>query len=353
MKYENTKCPGCQELFREGDDVVVCPECGTPQHRQCYEKNGGCVNAAFHESGFVWKNENVSAVKEEETAPDKTDGEPIICPRCGKENPKGTTVCSHCGLKFTMFGFNIVEKQQQLEREDREEKQQRLDSGFDGFSGSDELPPLSKVVDERVKLLAPGISEQQKQEVLCGHTIDKVISFVGYGAQSYVNKFRKLRDGKKFTFNWASFFLAPFWFFFRKLYKPGIVFATVNVIISLINTVPMTKLAAVIGDYGVQEILALPADQQEFIVGQISKLLPAIMLLNFISFVVAVISGMIADKLYYRYTEKSLNEIDAAADNTYQLSLLAKYGSTSRWAPIIALGAVWIIPNLVLMLFGS
>lgn len=353
MKYENTKCPGCEQLFAENDDVVVCPECGTPQHRQCYENNGGCVNAALHESGFVWKNENMPAAKEDESKPDNEDGEPIICPRCGKENPKGTAVCTHCGQKFTVFGFNIVEKQQQLEREDREERQQRLDAGFDGFSDDDELPPLSKVVDERVKLLAPGISEQQKQEVLCGHTIDKVISFVGYGAQSYINKFRILRDGGKFTFNWAACLLSPFWFFFRKLYKPGIIFSTFQIILLMISTVPMAKFDAIVGGYTFRQILALPAAQQQAISAQLREILPVMILLNLLSVVLAMTAGFIADKLYYRYTEKSLSEIEAAADNTFKLSLLAKYGSTSRWAPIIAIGAVWIIPNLVLLLFGA
>ena len=353
MKYENSICPGCGEAFKEDDDVVVCPECGTPQHRQCYINHGGCVNTALHGQGFVWKDDRTPAEKQEQESFEKSDGEPILCPRCGKENPKGSTVCSHCGQKFTVFGFNVVEKQQQLEREDEQERQQRRQSGFDGFSDTDEIPPIEQVVEERVKLLAPGISDRQKQEILCGHTIDKVISFVGYGAQTYVNKFRKLRDGKKFTFNWASFFLAPFWFFFRKLYKPGIIVATLTIILSLVMTVPMNKLAAVIGDYGMSEILALPAEQQQFIISQIMKIMPVIMLLNFISFAVALICGFISDRLYYGYTRSSLDEIDEAADNTFKLGLLAKYGSTSRWAPVIALGVIWLLPNLILMLFGS
>lgn len=354
MKYENIKCPGCGRLFQDGDDVVVCPECGTPQHRQCYESNGGCVNGRLHETGFVWENPILPAEEKDNKSEEKrNDDEKLVCPRCGKEAEKGTTVCPNCGMKFTMFGFNIVEKQQQLAKEEEEDRKRRLETGYGDYSDADEIPPISKVVDERVKLLAPGISEQQKQEVLCGHTIDKVISFVGYGAKSYVNKFRKLRDGKSFTFNWAAFLLSPFWFFFRKLYKPGIVLLTVNIILSLVSTVPMNRLSAVVGDYTLSEFLALPADQQQFMTTQMMKLLPAIMLLNFISLAIAVVCGIIADKLYYRYTESSLNEIDAVSDNTFKLSLLAKYGSTSRWAPFFAFAAVWMLPGLILMLFGS
>ena len=61
MKYENSICPGCGEAFKEDDDVVVCPECGTPQHRQCYINHGGCVNTALHGQGFVWKDDRTPA----------------------------------------------------------------------------------------------------------------------------------------------------------------------------------------------------------------------------------------------------------------------------------------------------
>lgn len=355
MNYKNVKCPGCGEAFTDGDDIVVCPDCGTPQHRHCYENNGGCVNQHLHESGFIFKNPNFPGEEETENKKDGTsdDDDTLVCPRCGKQSPKGTKICPHCGLKFTMFGVNLVEKQKQLEKEEEEDRKTRLETGFGGLSDDDELPPISKVVDERVRLLAPGISPDQKQEILCGHTLDKVISFVGYGAKTYVNKFRALRDGKSFTFNWAAFFLSPFWFFFRKLYKPGIVLTTVNIILSLISYVPMSRLSAIIGDYTFRELLSLPVEQQQFMTGQMMKVIPTVMLLQLLSLAVAVISGIIADKLYYKYTESSLNEIDAAVDNTFKLSLLAKYGSTSRWAPFFAVAAVWMIPNLILMLFGS
>ena len=48
MKYSNQKCPVCNNQFAEDDDVVVCPECGTPHHRECYIQNGECANADKH-----------------------------------------------------------------------------------------------------------------------------------------------------------------------------------------------------------------------------------------------------------------------------------------------------------------
>ncbi len=48
MKYTNYKCPVCQNIFEEEDDVVVCAECGTPHHRECYIQNGKCFNEEKH-----------------------------------------------------------------------------------------------------------------------------------------------------------------------------------------------------------------------------------------------------------------------------------------------------------------
>ena len=48
MNYINYKCPVCNNRFTEEDDVVVCPECGTPHHRECYKLNGKCFNKDKH-----------------------------------------------------------------------------------------------------------------------------------------------------------------------------------------------------------------------------------------------------------------------------------------------------------------
>lgn len=48
MKYTNYKCPVCNNQFNEEDDIVVCPECGSPHHRECYIQKGKCINSDKH-----------------------------------------------------------------------------------------------------------------------------------------------------------------------------------------------------------------------------------------------------------------------------------------------------------------
>ena len=55
MKYKGEKCFYCNEVFNDNDDVVVCPKCGTPYHRECYKQAGSCINHHLHELGESWK----------------------------------------------------------------------------------------------------------------------------------------------------------------------------------------------------------------------------------------------------------------------------------------------------------
>ena len=54
-RYTNNHCPVCEQAFTDADDIVVCPECGTPYHRECWKKVGACVHEAEHAAGFEWK----------------------------------------------------------------------------------------------------------------------------------------------------------------------------------------------------------------------------------------------------------------------------------------------------------
>lgn len=90
--YKGSTCISCGQRFAEDDDIVVCPECGTPYHRSCYEKEGSCINHELHKSGGNWRSDAAPAEKPK-SAPDGK----LVCPVCGLENPAGTPFCQRCG----------------------------------------------------------------------------------------------------------------------------------------------------------------------------------------------------------------------------------------------------------------
>ena len=71
--------------------------------------------------------------------------------------------------------------------------------------------------------------------------------FVQKKVDYYIPKFEMFeKNNKKVSWNWASFFFGPFWFFYRKMYLYGFMFILIGLFTSgLINGI----LAGIFGNY--------------------------------------------------------------------------------------------------------
>ena len=83
-KYYGCPCEGCGKPLTLQDDIVVCPDCGAPYHRVCYEKLGRCIHSPAHASGYEWKFPY-------------QDADLRTCPACGERTLRGESVCRCCG----------------------------------------------------------------------------------------------------------------------------------------------------------------------------------------------------------------------------------------------------------------
>ena len=91
MKYTGISCAACGKPFTAEDDIVVCPECGTPYHRACYKELGHCVYEQRHAEGYVWQPPKTAPgpsvpLDDQQSAPRADDGL-VMCSRCGTVNP--------------------------------------------------------------------------------------------------------------------------------------------------------------------------------------------------------------------------------------------------------------------------
>ena len=84
-KYTGLECPVCKNTFKDDDDIVVCPECGAPYHRTCYQKEGHCIYEDKHGTDQAWQAEE----RAHQEAGDKK------CPRCGTVNPSDSLYSSN------------------------------------------------------------------------------------------------------------------------------------------------------------------------------------------------------------------------------------------------------------------
>ena len=224
MNYENQICPGCGAPLLPGEDIVVCPDCATPQHRACYNKLGSCVNGYLHASGYIWQPDAPDAPVNEAEAPDVNGGENttfageykqeptegLYCPMCGTKNEPGAYVCRECRSPMPV-GMNH------------------------GFP----FPPVSAFPHQSPYLRGTGLTDDDE---IGGFKAAEIAVYLKSYQRKFIPKFKRFSDGGiKASWNWGAFFLSPFYFFYRRMLKAGLAFFGVFVAISLIITPILEK----------------------------------------------------------------------------------------------------------------
>ncbi len=195
LNYIGEKCLICGELFRKDDDIVVCPDCGTPYHRACYKEKGYCVNDELHESGETWK-----TAKNE----DFENVETMTCIYCGEENPVTGIFCKKCGKTINTNGGK--------------DEQPFNYGGFPNIlnNGSFFSTANSKY-NEKIK-----IDEIEVKDYM---------TFVGKNPLYYISNFMNFFTTKsKVSLNFAAFLLTDIFYFYRKMYLPGLIFLAFRII---------------------------------------------------------------------------------------------------------------------------
>lgn len=180
-RFENKLCPICRARFTDKADVVVCPICGTPHHRVCYEIRGKCGLENLHESGFVWNGR----------LPDEP--EPVYSQ---PQNP----------YENTQTAQNSTSGQNTADIDPMSAMFGDADDGFNGF--------LKKLTD-------PALGED-------GVSMKELTTYAATSAFHYGRAFDIFRSNiggkkRKVFFNLASGFLAPAFQFYRKMDVFGVV----------------------------------------------------------------------------------------------------------------------------------
>lgn len=191
--YKKYKCPVCNKQFKDGDDIVVCPECGTPHHRECYKLTGHCVNQGLHKSGYSFIDSEKEKLKVEEQ----------------KETAKSFEG-EYSGDYYYSPDDDFVA---QAKKEVQEKKQASTDTdNTDG--GFFSIPTIQ--VDE---------SFYKMRGTIDGLSISDIAATVRTNVSRFIQIFKKQsKTKKKAGWNWAAFFFGSFYLLFRKMYKQGVAF---------------------------------------------------------------------------------------------------------------------------------
>ncbi len=216
-KYDGTKCISCGEIFRTGDDVVVCPECGTPYHRECYLREGKCINTELHEKDESWQPHY-----DEETMSANTDSEPIRCARCGEDNPPDGIFCKKCGMPLARGRgeerpFNVPPMQNTA-----------------GGQGYRQPPPGG---------MPMGFGQQMtfdQNSDIDGVKLGDYARYVGKNPLSLLTSFIRFgKFGGRTSLNIGAFFFPQFYFFYRKMNLCGVLLMILSVALSIPELIVM------------------------------------------------------------------------------------------------------------------
>lgn len=184
--YTGSKCIVCQNLFKESDDIVVCPDCGTPYHRSCYAAHGACVNLSLHETGMSW--EEVHGGHSEQ----------LTCPNCSHNNPGGAVYCNVCGTRLSAQPQNPYHQQ----RPQAEPINLRMPDGTQV-----QVDPLDPCC---------GFSPEEE---LGGERLEDVAAFVGSNTLYYIPLFKRFKDsGRRFSVNLPALLFPHLYFAHRKMW---------------------------------------------------------------------------------------------------------------------------------------
>jgi len=327
FKYSGVTCPVCKKEFTETDDVVVCPDCGTPHHRECYIRNGSCANAEKHGSGEEW------------TPPEQPEQRNTVsdvhCPYCGTNNPRTNSVCSVCGAPLTGEAPNP--------RNDTHEGSDAQNGFEQGFGGFGAVPPI-----------APNPFTTPYGGVDPDETLDDIpakdyVLFVGNNSFYFLPKFKSFAEKERtFVPNWSAFFFTFFYYLYRKMYLLGLLILAADIILSIpaimvnLSTMQETMLQMKLIT---EPMFEINVTQQLVIIANV---------FNFISLGLRVFLGIYTNKLYYDHAHNkilALRESADAADPDEYCFALARAGRTNRkliLAIVIAFAALYFISVILL-----
>lgn len=342
MNYIGYDCPVCKKAFAEGDDIVVCPVCGAPHHRACYQQQGGCGLEFNHAKGIAWEDQ-VNHRANGQTAGGRSDGSTYggfgggqrgsavqRCPSCGSTNPADGIFCQVCG---TMMRGGA----------------QAGGFGAGGpFAGA---PGGPQVHQTTYTYTGPSFSPyggMNPEDTLGEATVKEVATYIGPSSGYYLSRFRLFNSSSKrvSTFSWSAFLFSFMYFFYRKVYRVAVPL----LIIFLFSMIPSFVYSyEYLREISLQyasipfplPVISTPVLEQLSVIANIAQMA---------NFIVSFVMGFTAHRLYLQDINRKIAAIKAANQNVNTdeyIHTLSREGGVSTVVPAV-LGGL-----LILAYFGG
>lgn len=304
---KNKQCQICKGYLFEDDDTVVCPQCGAPHHRDCWDTVGHCGVEENHGTDKQYdKQKNVND--------DTSEAEVKTCRVCGRTSKaSGTTYCPYCGQPYEAAGSHKV-----------------FVNGV----------PFKSPFEMGKTLREDGEIE--------GVKISDIAKFTGAMAIRYIQKFKALTVKNKKSWNWAAFLLPSAWCLSRRMYRNGIMFLILAIASSLCF-VPFNQTLFSLGETSGMTNKQLV----DFIMNNSEAFSPIVIIMAMIGVLLWILprifAGLFGDWIFRGYALDKIKRIrnDNEIENV-EFSL-AKNGAPSILLMFAAIFAEQYLPAIIAM----
>ncbi len=316
--FKGSKCLVCKKEFTDSDDIVVCPECGTPYHRECYKKAGKCVNEALLQSGEAWSpdSENKAAVQKR------------ICIRCHAENPDGSLYCNRCGMPFnTPYTPNIGSAPTRSDNNSYKNQNGGFynnlfdsDDNLDEFERNDGFGDGFNVyrINFSDPLCGLNPSEKYSEDV----NLAELGAYVDKNTMYYLPKFKYMKEtGRYSSINFSALFFPQFYFAYRKMPFMSLL----SMIVIFVTSVPQFLLRA--KEFGIDSGILGEIISMFDMRGSAFSALLIVSYLALMAFRVTI--AVRANKIYFDLCMKKIPKVKASVPENVTLAALHHSGGTS------------------------
>ncbi len=332
--FTGTRCMVCNDKFTKDDDIVVCPECGTPYHRLCYGKSGSCVNIALHESGRSWQ-------PSYDVGEDTAVYDDVRCKNCGEINPPMTLFCEKCGSPLSTLELHIRNLQNMRDNNAASAEFNNNPGAFNRneYRGVGMSPFLINFSDK--------YCGYNPDEDFDGVKLSELGDYVDTNTHYYLPLFKIIKDsGRNFSWNFIAILFPELYFSHRKM--PLIAFGIFlfRIIFWLPYFIEILNFRA--GAEGSELIrLASYFDVRSSAFQLLS------LIINIVTYAGMFIIGLNSNYIYYRHSVKKIKKIktgySVSGDETQLNQVFRKKGGTS--AVLMALFVILDIMPYVLSMY--
>lgn len=327
MDYIGNKCPVCDKYFHANDDIVVCPECGTPHHRECYNNLGHCVNVDKHVLGYEYLADGTQEIESDDCGL-------VVCKKCGAKNSQAAFFCTKCGNSLHEIKDNST---QQYARQ---------------YQNTNDQQSTQQHNKPNVLLFDPLGGVKPDTDLGDGVSVAQAAKYVKQNTPYFITLFANIKNFSKSRFNFCAALFGGGYLLYRKMYKIGAVITVIEALIFMFNAYltqyinsssAFAKLFEAYASKDVEATMELFAKLSTY-----DTLVMLIYLfLGFASLALTIVIGACANRMYFKHCKKKIIQIKNETENSADVdSVLTKKGgvntalAVSLWASYIILSSL-------------